>query len=168
MVQACVWLKREECFRVTAARFWSGRGCANEQMANVDVMKKRLVLVLSLSAVLLAGGGGCALFVVGAAAGAGAAGYAYVKGELKATEQASLDRTWAASLGAMKDLEFPITKQSKDALTGHLTARNASDKKIEIDLKKISDKATEITIRVGTFGDENLSRVILEKIRKRL
>jgi hypothetical protein len=130
-------------------------------------MKKYLVLLLSLSGFLLTGGG-CVLFVAGAAAGAGVAGYAYVSGILKSTEQASLDHAWTATLGAMKDLEFPVTKQAKDALTGHLTARNAGDKKIDIDLKKISDKATEISIRVGTFGDENLSRVILGKIKKRL
>jgi hypothetical protein len=128
---------------------------------------KRVVLVLAASVVLCATAG-CALFVVGAAAGAGAAGYAYVEGILKSTEQASLNRVWSASLGAMKDLEFPITKQVKDALTGNITARNARDKKIDIQLKKISDDTTEISIRVGTFGDENLSRVILDKIKKRL
>lgn len=125
-------------------------------------------MVLLLAVAMLAAGGGCVLFVAGAAAGAGAAGYAYIEGVLKSTEQAPLDRAWTATLGAMKDLEFPVTKQSKDALTGHITARNASDKKIDIDLKKVSDKATEISIRVGTFGDENLSRVILDKIKKRL
>src|SRR6516162_4447356 len=105
-------------------------------------MKRYLLLVLSLAA--LAAGSGCVLFVAGAAAGAGAAGYAYVNGVLKSTEQAPLDHAWTATLGAMKDLEYSVTKQSKDALTGHITARNASDTKIDIDLKKISDKATEL------------------------
>ena len=111
---------------------------------------------------------GCALFVVGAAAGAGAAGYAYVSGELKSTESASLERTRSAALAAMKDLQFVVTSQSKDALEAEVTARNSSDKKITIKLKKISEAATELRIRVGTFGDEPLSRVILEKIRKHL
>ena len=130
-------------------------------------MIKRVALVLFFSA-LLSATSGCILFVAGAAAGAGAAGYAYVNGVLKATEPASLDRVWSASIDAMKDLQYSVTKQAKDALTGNLTARTASDKKIEIELKKVSDNSTEISIRVGTFGDENLSRVILDKIKKRL
>ena len=130
-------------------------------------MIRRVALILLASA-LVSLTGGCLLFVAGAAAGAGAAGYAYVNGVLKATEPASLDRVWSASTGAMKDLEYRISKQTKDALTGELIARNASDKKIEIQLKKVSDNSTEISIRVGTFGDENLSRVILDKIKKRL
>ena len=68
----------------------------------------------------------------------------------------------------MKDLEYPVTSQAKDALSAELTARNASDKKIMVKLKKISDTTTEVRIRVGTFGDESLSRVVLEKIKKHL
>ena len=124
------------------------------------------VLLGSVSALLATAG--CALFVVGAAAGAGAAGYAYVSGELKSTESASLERTRSATLAALKDLEFPVTSQAKDALSAELTARNANDKKIVVKLKKISDTTTEVRIRVGAFGDESLSRVVLEKIKKRL
>jgi hypothetical protein len=111
---------------------------------------------------------GCAVVAVGAAAGAGAAGYAYVSGVLISTESASLDRTWNATLAAMKELEFPITSQRKDALQASLVARNAYDKKISIRLKKVAEQSTEVRIRVGTFGDETMSRAILEKIKKRL
>jgi hypothetical protein len=126
-------------------------------------MNTRLMISV-LMASLLVFMSGCALFVVGAAAGAGAAGYAYVDGEEKATESASLDRTWNATLAAMKDLEFPVTSQAKDALTANLTARNASNTSISIKLEKLSSTSTEIRIRVGTFGDETLSRTILNKI----
>jgi hypothetical protein len=117
---------------------------------------------------LLALGSGCALFVVGAAAGAGAVGYAWVDGEVQSTESASLDRTWNATLAAMKDLEFPVTSQSKDALEANLTARNASNTSIAIKLKNLSNISTEIHIRVGTFGDESMSRTILNKINNHL
>jgi hypothetical protein len=121
---------------------------------------------LGLAGTLLATAGCVGALVAGAAAGAG--GYAYVKGELKATESAPLDRMWNATLAAMKDLEFPVTSQRKDALEAELTARNASDKKVAIKLKKVSEAATEVHIRVGTLGDEALSRVIMEKIKARL
>jgi hypothetical protein len=130
-------------------------------------MKTKLLFTV-LMASLLALTNGCFLFVVGAAAGAGAAGYAYVDGEEKATESASLDRTWNAALAAMKDLEFPVTDQAKDALEANLTARNASNTNISIKLKNLSNTSTEIRIRVGMFGDESLSRIILDKINSHL
>ena len=117
---------------------------------------------------LLAFVNGCALFVVTAAAGAGVAGYAYVDGEVKATEGSSLNSTWNAALATMKELEYPITSQAKDALQANLTARNASNTSISIKLKNLSNTSTEIRIRVGTFGDEALSRTILNKINSHL
>ena len=130
-------------------------------------MKTKLLITV-LMASLLAFVSGCALFVVGAAAGAGAGGYAWYNGEITTTEGASLDRTWNATLAAVKDLEFPVTDQAKDALEAHLTARNASNTNISIKLKNLSNTSTEIRIRVGTFGDEALSRTILNKINSRL
>ncbi len=121
-----------------------------------------------LMASLLAFGNGCLLLGLGAAAGAGAAGYAYVDGEVQTTEAASMNRTWDATLATMQDLQFPVTSQAKDALQGNLTARNANNTNISIKLKYVSNTSTEIRIRVGTFGDESLSRIILNKINSHL
>jgi len=131
-------------------------------------MKKTKLLMIGLMAVLLAFGNGCVLFVAGAAAGAGAAGYAYVDGEVQTTEAASMDRTWEAVQAAMQDLQFPVTTKAKDALEGDLTARNAQNTTIRIKLKYVSNTSTEVRIRVGTFGDESLSRIILNKINSHL
>ena len=129
-------------------------------------MKK--TIMIGLMAGLLVLGGGCALVVVGGAAAAGVGGYAYVKGEVKTTESATLNKAWDATLAAMKDLEYPVISQGKDALSAEVTVRNASDTKITIKLAKAFETTTEIRIRVGTFGDEALSRTILEKIKKHL
>jgi hypothetical protein len=129
-------------------------------------MKMKPLLVLSLLSAALLTQTGCLLLVAGAAAGAGT--YAYVDGELKASQPESLDKTFAAAQGAVKDLEFSVTKTEKDAVSAHLTAKTAQDKTVDISLKRISDNTTEIRIRVGTFGDKSLSDLILEKIRSRL
>ena len=130
-------------------------------------MKNRILITLMLTG-LLSLGSGCALLVVGAAAGAGAAGYAYVNGELKSTEPVPLNKLVKASLAGLKDLEFPLTSQTKDALQAELIARNSSDKRIAIKLKSVSENATEIRIRVGTFGDETLSHAVYDRIKNRL
>ena len=97
----------------------------------------------------------------------GAGTIAYIGGELKSTEEVSLNRAWKAARKAMNDLEFNITSKGKDAFDAELSASGAGGKKIKVTLKKISDNRTEIKIRIGTFGDESLSRQILEKIKKR-
>jgi hypothetical protein len=130
-------------------------------------LKSQLFLGVLLIAVAL-GGTGCLLFAAGAAAGAGVAGYKYAKGELKSTEPASLDRTWDATLAAAQDLSLPITSQSKDSAHAHLVCNTSNNKKVDVDLTKISDTSTEVSIRVGTFGDEAMSRTVMDAIRKRL
>jgi hypothetical protein len=131
-------------------------------------MNKTKLLMTLLMASLLAFGSGCLLFVAGAAAGAGAVGYAYVNGVVESTEAASLNRTWDASLAAMQDLQYTVTSQAKDALVGNLTARNANNTEINIKLKYVSNTSTEVHIRVGKLGDETLSRTILSKIKEHL
>ena len=59
------------------------------------------------------------------------------------------------------------TDGGKDAFNAELTARGSGDKKIQIKLQKKTEKVTEIKIRVGLFGDESMSRQILDKIKSR-
>ncbi|MBW2312292.1 MAG: DUF3568 family protein [Deltaproteobacteria bacterium] len=67
-----------------------------------------LVAGLLLSASLSIG---CPAVLVGGAAGGGAV--AYIRGELKTTEEVSLNRSWRAAQTAMSDLEFTITDKEK-------------------------------------------------------
>lgn len=127
-------------------------------------MLKKLPFIILLGIVLLSGGGCAALRGGGAAAGT----VAYVMGELRSMEEASLERTWDAAQKTMEDLEFIVTSKQKDVLTARLISRGANDKKIVIQLKKVSEDLTEVRIHVGTFGDESLSRQILERLKKNL
>ncbi len=101
--------------------------------------------------------------------GTGAPGrVSYSLGELRSVEEAGLDRTWDAVQKAMEDLEFIITRKQKNTLTATIIARGANDKKIEVNLKKISEGLTKIRVRIGVIGDESLSRQILEKVKQNL
>ncbi len=111
---------------------------------------------------------GCVVAAVGVGAAAGAGTIAYIKGELKALEDANIDRVWRATEGAVNELNFIVTNKVKDAVSAKLDALTADNKSIHITLKRKTDSLTEITIRIGTFGNEELSRLILEKIQKRL
>jgi hypothetical protein len=132
----------------------------------MDYKQLLFPLILGLSLVV---NSGCPAIFVGAAAGgaAGAGAAAYVDGELKSTEEVSLNRAWKATERAMRDLNFRVTDKAKDALGAQLKASGAGGKKIQVALKSISKSRTEIGIRVGTFGDESLSVQILDTIKKR-
>ncbi len=111
---------------------------------------------------------GCVVAAVTGGVAAGAGTVAYLKGELKSLEDASIDRVWRATEGAVNELNFIVTNKVKDAVSAKLDALTADNKSIHITLKRKTDSLTEISIRIGTFGNEELSRLILEKIQKRL
>ena len=130
-------------------------------------MKRMWLLTGFLLSVVSVSLSGCALMLIGAGVAAGVGTVAYVNGELKGTEEVTLDKAWQATQQAMQDLQFKVTKSEKDALAGELIALRADNTRIVIRLKQQSDKVTEIRIRVGTFGDETLARLIFDKIKKR-
>jgi len=126
------------------------------------------ILFLGLAAATLVLTNGCVLFLVGGAAAAGAGTVLYVDGQLKDTESASLAVVHAATLAGLRDLQIAVINDRSDAISSQVLARTATDRKIEILLAKQSPSGTEIRIRVGTFGDEQLSRLVLEKIKAHL
>lgn len=119
-------------------------------------------IILALAALLLLSG--CAVVLVGG----GAAGAVYITGELKSAESAALPKLVKATDAAVKDLGFTVALRRADALTAHYELHSAANKKILLDLKSTGEQSAELRIRVGSFGDEVLSRTIHERIRKHL
>jgi hypothetical protein len=102
------------------------------------------------------------------AAGAGAGVVAYVRGDLETTVANDYNAVVDATRGAIKSLEFTPISDHKDAFRAELISRTAVDKKVEISLTNAGKNLTHIKIRVGVFGDEQMSISILEKIRNGL
>ena len=125
-------------------------------------MKRTLYLaVLAVATTVLLTG--CAALLVGAAAGAG--GVAYVQGELKVIESVPVDTAQRAAEKALQDLKLAVLKRQQDGLSGVIEARTSTDQKVTIKTKRISEKSTEVGIRVGVLGDEAKSRQILNRIQ---
>lgn len=127
-------------------------------------MRARQVVVGGLICMLLLAMSGCAAVLVGT----GAAGYGFVKGELKADLSADLNKAYDATLKAVDKLELNVVSKDKDALSARITARNAQDKKILIKLARTGEDITEIRIRIGVFGNQKQSIAILDKIKEYL
>ncbi|MBI2487730.1 MAG: DUF3568 family protein [Deltaproteobacteria bacterium] len=128
---------------------------------------KNWLLITMLGIISLLNSGCAAVLLGGGAAAAGAGTILYIKGELQSTEGVSLDTAWMATQTAIKDMEFITGTTEKDAFSAKLIAYTSDNRKIQINLKRKTDKLTEIAIRVGTFGDESLSLLILENIKER-
>ena len=126
--------------------------------------KKQVALIILLfgAAVSLSG---CMFAAVGAAA---VGTVVYATGDLEVAEAEKLDVLYDATLAAMKDLDLYVTKQTKDALSAVIVARDAQDKKITIKLNAATSEVTELSIRVGTFGNEDKSRLIHKEILRNL
>jgi hypothetical protein len=121
-------------------------------------------LLLAACAAALIGTTGCVVV----AAGAGGGGGGSVRGDTNYTINADYEKVVAAAREAIDELEFAKVSDNKDALKAVLVSRTAQDKKVEITLQNAGKKITNVKIRVGVFGDEQLSLSILDKIKANL
>jgi hypothetical protein len=131
--------------------------------------RNKMVIKRVLLAVLLAGTMvsvcGCPAAVVGV----GAVGtVAYLKGDLEAVAPQHIDEVYAATKKALDQFGYAVTKDKKDAISAEITARDSQDKKATIKLSTTEDRATKLSIRFGTFGNEARSRLLYDKIRDNL
>lgn len=126
-------------------------------------MKERQVLfILCGIAALMTG---CAAALVG---GGVAGSIFYVKGDLEKTIHASYDQVYDASLAGLKDLGLEVTETGKGTEKASIKSRRLDGKTIRINITPQMGKTTNISIRIGTFGDERSSREVLDAIEARL
>jgi hypothetical protein len=106
---------------------------------------------------------GCGALFVGAAGGA-VAGALYYQGELKADVDATPQAVIAATEKAFRDLIWSKEVITASATDGLATARTATGKAVNVTVKTNSPDVSNVGIRIGTFGDENLSRLLYDRI----
>jgi hypothetical protein len=124
---------------------------------------RRLLLVTGLAFIAVFSSG-CILV----AAGAGAGAVAYARGELEGRVDGEFEEVVVAARAAVTELEFARVGETKEATKAVLISRTPLDKKVEITLANSGNELTSIKIRIGMFGDEQLSRDILDRIKARL
>lgn len=136
-------------------------GCMTRLLSNYGI---RFGLVGFLCTTL----SGCAVGLLGAGAGAGAAGATYVMGKLEDEINAPVPQVQRASVASLKNLDLPVNKERGDKLSAELESETADQKKIWISINSLGPSRSKLIIRVGLLGDEVRSRQILESIHKRL
>lgn len=153
--------------KIRARRYWSG-----------------LILLL-----IALGNSGCMLVAAGVAGGAG---YAYYKGNVTQTFDAIPMTVWRATVDALSDLGMEVTSHVHELSSfrdpdqgnvvagqpapseGTIKSVTATGKKVSIRIKAIEpeipvdSRRTKVSVRVATFGDEEVSQRILNQIAVRL
>lgn len=124
----------------------------------------RLVVALTLAASALVYSG-CVAVVAAGAAGTGVAWY---NGRVEVTLNHSLDDVYRAAQKAVAQLDFTKINEQKSGVDARLISRTATDKKVEITLQRTGAKVTKLDIRIGVFGDQDMSLTLLDTIKSNL
>ena len=93
---------------------------------------------------------------------------AYSGGTLYAVSSQGLDKVYAATTAAFKQLEIEITGTAKDVFYAKFVGKVADGNTITIRMEPSADNATNLRIKAGRFGNKERARVIYEKIKENL
>ena len=128
-------------------------------------LNSRFVMIVVAMSCLCMTLGGC-LLLLGGAAGAGTV--AYVGGALQESVKATPEQVVSATNQALTSLKY-ITMSSESAgQTGKVTGRTGDDKAVTVEAKQEGAGISRVSIRIGTFGDEARSRILMDEIKKKL
>jgi hypothetical protein len=122
-------------------------------------------ILAGLAFVSLLGSLGC---MVAAAAGAGAGGYYYIRGEVARDYPYSLERCATATHEALMSLELRNISPRKDALKARFKAKRANGAPVVVKLKRITENSTQVRARAGRVGDRTMGEAIHERIQQYL
>lgn len=110
----------------------------------------------------------CALAFTGCQYDKGATTGAYHLNRLEATFEAPPGHLIQASKDAMAELKLMEIESRQTDMGGDVVGRTVDDKRVKVNIDGRSDVLTRVTINVGVFGDETLSRQVLDKIHENL
>ncbi len=120
---------------------------------------------------------GCALALAGAASlsscivtssGANPAGTSYVFGHLDGVLKGTPQAVVKAAKSVLDEQEMKDVTPIASALDGKVTARTALDTAITITVTRKDEATSNVSIKIGSFGDHQISTELFEKIRAKL
>lgn len=115
---------------------------------------------------------GCLLALAGAGAGMGA--YAYHKGQSKGCFRSDFATAWHATRQSLMALGMPLTDERYAGLKGTIESVTGDGRRVVVKLSSSGAPIpsdgfrTEVSVRVGTFGDEAVGERLLTEIGMRL
>lgn len=124
-------------------------------------MRERIVAVV-LSGFLLVNLYGCLAIVAGGAGGAGTA--LWLSDKLTQQFDVPYDRAVSAALYAVKSLNLPVNKETKEAEITQIKS-TYNGKEVWIDVRKTGERSSKVEVRVGIIKpDKEGALRILKRI----
>jgi hypothetical protein len=109
---------------------------------------------------------GCVPLIIGAAAGVG--GVAYVNGSLVRNVDEPVEKVHKAALAGLKKLGLFVTSDELDKHSSTIRAQYEDAKKVRVSIEALTEYVTQVSIRVGTFGNQDESYAILDAILEKI
>ena len=122
------------------------------------------LVALCLALTGLFGLSSCAVLVIGAAVGTAV----YLEGDLESQLGTDIYGAVNATNLAAADLNLTPVSRTGDANEALLIATDPEGRKVSVKLKPSGARVTQVSIRVGSGGNEGASRRILSAIEKRV
>ena len=129
-------------------------------------MRRYLSALLGMS--LLVSISGCVTTGVGGGPNVTAGTYYYFTRELEVIYGIPLADVWPRALAAIESLQLHIDVQRIDGLGGEIQARRPDGTNVQVDLKPTGDHSTSISVRVGFWGDREMSERVQRAIRQQI
>lgn len=92
----------------------------------------------------------------------------FYKGRLKTAWEAPIETMFDACRATLLNLGYKIEKERQDGDDWFIRSRELDGTSLEIYLTRSSPKVTAVSIRVGSFGNQPLSRLIADSIDREL
>lgn len=122
--------------------------------------KKIFVVVILLTILAL----GCVNTVTTKGVGT----YSYVDGTLRHNIDATVLKTYNASIKALRQLGLPIYDRNSDAIVAYVKSGFADGKDIMINIESVANSLSKISIHIGIIGDEYRAMRVLSQIEKNI
>ena len=129
-------------------------------------MRRYLYVLLGMS--LLASVSGCATTGVGGGPNVTAGTYYYFTRELEVIYGIPLADVWPRALAAVEGLQLHIDRQRIDGLGGEIQARRPDGTRVYVCLEPVGDHSTSVSVRVGFWGDREMSERVQRTIRQQI
>jgi len=129
------------------------------------IVNKKDIFTIAICFPLIAG---CAVALIGVGAGIGT--FTYINGKLIKTYESEYYECIQASSETLENLEIPITEKKSDKLKTVIEAKRFDGTPVSIEVIRIDENLTEISIRTGRVGiwDKRVSGQIHNSIEKKL
>ncbi len=95
-------------------------------------------------------------------------GETYTLGKYTAIVDATPDKATSAAKKSVEQMKLTDITSTGTKVDGKVTAKNAHDEAVTIDIEQAGENVSKVSIRVGATGDEAVSKQILEKTKGNL